>query len=126
VIGLYIAYVMPVYLRLRAGDAFQPGAWNLGRNYRWMCAVAVTWTAIAVVIFSLPFTPAGVPWDAQFDWTALNYSPITVLVVMAAVGIWWLVSAHRSFTGPVRQIEFDAAMGVATEKPAETTRPPVR
>ena len=30
VIGLYIAYVTPVYLRLRAGDAFEPGAWTLG------------------------------------------------------------------------------------------------
>ena len=25
VIGLYIAYVTPVYLRLRAGDRFKPG-----------------------------------------------------------------------------------------------------
>jgi amino acid transporter len=116
VIGLYIAYVMPVYLRLRAGDSFQPGAWNLGAKYKWMCTVAVVWTVIAVVIFSLPFTPAGVPWRDEFDWTALNYSPIAVIVVMAAVGIWWLVSAHKSFTGPVRQIEFDEALGIVEEK----------
>jgi amino acid transporter len=124
VIGLYIAYVMPVYLRLRAGDDFQPGAWNLGGKYRWMCAIAVGWTAIAVVIFSLPFTPAGVPWRDEFDWTAVNYSPITVIVVMGAVGIWWLVSARRTFTGPVRQVEFDEALGIVEEKPEPTGAPP--
>jgi amino acid transporter len=124
VIGLYIAYVMPVYLRLRAGDDFEPGAWNLGGKYRWMCAIAVGWTAVAVVIFSLPFTPAGVPWRDEFDWTAMNYSPITVIVVMGAVGIWWLVSARRTFQGPVRQVEFDEAMGIVEEKPEPTGATP--
>jgi hypothetical protein len=32
VIGLYIAYVIPVYLRWRAGDSFEAGAWSLGRH----------------------------------------------------------------------------------------------
>ena len=35
-VGLYIAYIIPVYLRLRAGDRFQQGAWTLGRHYRWI------------------------------------------------------------------------------------------
>ena len=123
VIGLYIAYVMPVYLRLRAGDAFQPGAWNLGGKYRWMCSIAVGWTIIAMIIFSLPFTPAGVPGRDEFDVTALNYAPITVIVVMGAVGIWWLLSAKRSFTGPVRNIEFDEAMGIVEEEDTTGTAP---
>ena len=29
-VGLYLAYIIPVYLRLRAGDAFEAGPWNLG------------------------------------------------------------------------------------------------
>jgi amino acid transporter len=117
VIGLYIAYVMPVYLRLRAGDSFQPGAWNLGRKYKWMCTVAVAWTIIAMVIFSLPFTPAAVPWSGEFDWTAVNYAPIAVVAVIAAVGIWWLASARNTYTGPVRTIQFDEAMGIVDEEP---------
>ena len=36
VIGLYIAYVIPVYLRWRKGDAFQPGPWTLGKKYKWV------------------------------------------------------------------------------------------
>jgi amino acid transporter len=117
VIGLYIAYVTPVYLRLRAGDSFQVGAWSLGSKYRWMCTVSVVWTIIAMVIFSLPFTPAAVPWSGEFDWTAVNYAPLTVLAVIVAVGIWWLVSARKTYTGPVRTIEFDEALGVVEEEP---------
>jgi hypothetical protein len=124
VIGLYIAYVIPVYLRLRAGDSFQPGAWNLGRKYRWMCTVAVVWTVVAMVIFSLPFTPAAVPWSGEFDWTAVNYAPVTVLAVIVAVGIWWLASAKRTYTGPVRTIQFDEAMGIVDEEPVEQVPPP--
>src|SRR3954471_5277676 len=89
VIGLYIAYVMPVYLRWRKGDAFEPGPWTLGRKYRWMNPAAIVWVAICVIIFILPTSPAGVPWDKSFDWKFVNYAPITVGVVFAAVGIWW-------------------------------------
>ena len=32
VIGLYIAYTIPVFLRWRMGDAFEPGPWTLGRQ----------------------------------------------------------------------------------------------
>jgi amino acid transporter len=124
VIGLYIAYVIPVYLRLKAGDSFVPGAWNLGAKYKWMCRVAVGWTAIAVVIFCLPFVPAGVPWRDEFDWTAVNYAPITVAVVMLAVWIWWEASAKRHYTGPVRTVHFDDAMGIIEEEPVEPTEPP--
>src|SRR3954468_10591741 len=31
VIGLYIAYVLPTFLRLRQGENFVPGPWHLGR-----------------------------------------------------------------------------------------------
>ena len=31
VIGLYVAYVLPTFLRLRLGLGFQPGPWHLGR-----------------------------------------------------------------------------------------------
>jgi amino acid transporter len=124
-IGLYVAYVTPIYLRWRAGDSFQPGAWTLGSKYRWMCPIAVVWTVIATIIFSLPFVPAGVPGRDEFDWTAVNYAPIVNLVLLAAVGIWWFASAKNTFTGPVRNIEFDEAMGIVEEEEdTEATEPP--
>ena len=70
VIGLYIAYVIPIYLRWRRGDAFEPGPWNLGHKYKWMNPFAAVWVAIITVIFILPTNPAGVPWNDEFDWNA--------------------------------------------------------
>jgi hypothetical protein len=28
------------------------------------------------------------------------------------VGLWWLISARKTFTGPVRTVEFDEGAGV--------------
>jgi amino acid transporter len=106
-IGLYIAYVIPVWLRWRKGDAFEPGPWTLGRKYKWVNPAAVLWVAICVVIFSLPQVPAAVPWRNEFDWKFVNYAPITVIVVIAAVGLWWLISARHTFQGPIRQVATD-------------------
>jgi amino acid transporter len=112
VIGLYIAYVLPVYLRWRKGDDFVPGPWTLGKKYKWINPAACIWVAICVVIFILPQAPVGVPWRKEFDWKYVNYAPITVGGLFLVVGIWWLVRAKHTFTGPVRNIEFDEAAGV--------------
>jgi amino acid transporter len=124
VIGLYIAYVMPVYLRLRAGDSFVPGGWTLGAKYKWMCTVSVVWVALMVIIFSLPFTPAAVPFSDDFDWKAVNYAPLMVGALFIAVGVWWLVGAKNTFKGPVRTIEWDEGAGIVEEEPVETEEPP--
>jgi len=116
--------VAPVYLRLRAGDRFTPGSWTLGSKYRWINTIAVVWVALCVVIFSLPFTPAAVPWNDEFDWSALNYAPLMVGGVFIAVWIWWAVSAKNKYTGPVQNISFDEGMGITEEKPTDTTEPP--
>src|SRR6201991_4289986 len=112
VIGLYIAYVLPVYLRWRMRDKFVPGPWTLGRHYRWVNPAAIIWVAICVVIFILPFSPAAVPGRKEFDWRYVNYAPITVGGLLLIVGVWWLVRARHTFTGPVRNVEFDDAAGV--------------
>ena len=40
-VGLYLAYIIPVYLRLRKGDEFEPGPWNLGSRYRLVNILAI-------------------------------------------------------------------------------------
>src|SRR5438876_8515245 len=50
-VGLYIAYIIPVYLRLRAGDRFEPGPWTLGRHYKLVNIGAIVF--VALVVFSL-------------------------------------------------------------------------
>jgi hypothetical protein len=103
VIGLYIAYGVPIYLRWRAGDSFQAGAWTLGSHYRWINPIAVCWILLVVILFLMPTVPAGIPWKSGFDWNVVNYAPITVGGVLLAVGLWWLASARTWFKGPVVQ-----------------------
>ena len=105
-IGLYIAYAIPIYLRWRIGDEFKPGPWNNGRKYKWMNLAATIWVGIITVIFCLPFTPSGVPGNADFSWSSVNYAPLTVGGLLVLVGGWWLIRARHTFTGPVRNIEF--------------------
>jgi amino acid transporter len=101
VIGLYIAYGIPIFLRWRAGSAFQPGAWTLGRHYRWINPIAFVWIVFIAILFLMPITPTGIPWHSGFDWNVVNYAPITVGGVLLIVGVWWIVSAHSWFKGPV-------------------------
>jgi amino acid transporter len=122
VIGLYIAYAIPIFLRLRTGDRFDSGPWTLGRKHRPINLIAIVWTAISVVIFSLPIVPSAVPGNEDFDLKTFNYAPVTVAVVLLAVGLWWILGARKTFTGPIRQIQFDDAAGVVDETPTEPAR----
>jgi amino acid transporter len=103
VIGLYMAFAIPIYLRWRVGSAFQHGAWSLGPHYRWINPIAVVWIGFITILFLMPTVPGGMPWNSGFDWNVVNYAPITVGGVLLAVGIWWLLSARHWFEGPVRQ-----------------------
>jgi hypothetical protein len=112
VIGLYVAYVIPIFLRWRMGDAFEPGPWNNGRKYKWMNPFATFWVGLITIIFILPTVPAGVPWRDEFDWKFVNYAPIVTGGVFIAVGLWWLLGAKNTFTGPRHTIaELDAELG---------------
>jgi amino acid transporter len=96
VIGLYIAYVIPTFLRLRAGDSFTPGRWNLGKWSKPIGTVAVAWTVFICIMLMMPqFAPNG---GKLIDY--LNYAPIAVGVVIGFAGIYWLVSARKWFKGP--------------------------
>jgi amino acid transporter len=101
VIGLYIAYGIPIYLRWRAGAAFQPGAWTLGRHYRWINPIAFVWIGVISILFIMPVTPTGIPWHSGFNWNVVNYAPITVGGVLLLVSAWWFASARTWFKGPV-------------------------
>lgn len=100
VIGLYLAFAIPIYLRWRKGDEWDASdRWNLGSKYKWMNPFAVVWTLYITVIFCLPFVPAAVPWNDDFDYQALNYAPVTVGVLLILATIGWFAGAKGKFTG---------------------------
>jgi len=92
-IGLYVAYVIPTYLRLRQGENFKRGPWHLGRWSYVVGWIAVVWVVIIFFLFMLPqFGPITV--------NTFNYACIAVAVVIGYAGIYWLVSARKWFKGP--------------------------
>ncbi len=105
VIGLYIAFAIPIYLRLRQGDRFEHGAWSLGGHYRWIGVLAVAWIILVCILFLMPIAPTGIPGNADFNWSVVNYAPITVGGAFILFGGWFLLSARKWFKGPVREAE---------------------
>jgi amino acid permease (GABA permease) len=93
VIGLYIAYVLPTFLRLRQGESFVRGPWHLGRWSYVVGWTAVTWVAIITILFMLPQA-------SPITWLSFNYAVVAVAVVLGFAWIYWMVSAKNWFTGP--------------------------
>jgi amino acid permease (GABA permease) len=92
-VGLYVAYVIPVFLRVLKGDRFERGPWHLGRWGRPIGIVATVWVVFIFVLFMLPTS-------APVSVKTFNYTPIAFLVVLGGAAVWWLVSARKWFTGP--------------------------
>ena len=115
VIGLYIAYVLPTFLRLRQGEDFQRGPWHLGRWSYIVGWIAVIWVVIITILFMLPQA-------SPITWLTFNYAPIAVAVVLGFAWIYWAVSAKNWFTGPKVQgtAEELAAIEHELEAPIET------
>jgi amino acid permease (GABA permease) len=93
VIGLYVAYVLPTFLRLRLGADFVRGPWHLGRWSAPIGIIAVSWVVIISILFMLPTV-------SPVTTKSFNYTVIAVVAVLGFAGIWWLVSARNWFTGP--------------------------
>ena len=92
-IGLYIAYGIPILLRLRKGDRFERGPWHLGQWSRPVGIIAVAWIAFIAVLFVLPQV-------YPVTLATFNYAIVAVAVVLVGTGVWWMVSARNWFKGP--------------------------
>jgi len=94
VIGLYIAYGIPILLRLLAGEKFQRGPWHL-RQYSYIVGwIAVVWIGFIAILFVLPqLTPGN-------TLTTFNYAILAVAVVLIYSGGYWFLSAKNWFKGP--------------------------
>ncbi len=105
VIGLYVAFAIPIWLRWKAGDSFQPGGWTLGGRYKWMSIVAVVEIVLTSIVALLPTSNLGAPWYDGFAWKYVNYTVIVVPVALILLWIWWHVSVKNWFTGPKNTVD---------------------
>jgi amino acid transporter len=89
VIGLYVSYIIPVFLAWRArGSAAEVrrGPWHLGRVGSAINVIAMLWVAFITVILAIPD-----------DMRAGK----TVAGLAVALGVWYLASERRRFRGPL-------------------------
>jgi amino acid transporter len=87
-IGLYLSYILPVYLSWRAKGAareIEQGPWNLGRYSAAINFVAILWVIFLSVILSLP------------DRMRAGKSIAAVIVLLA---LWYGLRERRRFKGP--------------------------
>ncbi len=113
VIGLYISYAIPIYLRLTNPD-FQTGPWNLKGKHKLVGWTALIWIVFITVLFFAPlFWPF---WPIFGDDNAIlnadgtesgffkqnNFNFTAPLIIGAAVVFWlyWILSGKKWFTGP--------------------------
>ena len=104
-IGLYLAFAIPIWLRWRHGEKFEVGSWNNGSKYKWMNLVAVAEIVVVSVYLMMPFVPGAVPFSDAFEWKFVNYAPIVTLGALLLLTIWWKTSAKKWFTGPKHTID---------------------
>ena len=112
VIGLYISYAIPIYLRLTNPD-FVVGPWNLKGKHKLVGWTALVWIAFISILFIAPlFWPfwgpfgeteflSGTP-DAYvvFHQNNFNFTGPLILIAAAFVLGYWTLSGKKWFTGP--------------------------
>jgi amino acid transporter len=104
VVGLYLAFAIPIFLRWRAGEDFRVGKWTLGRKYRWMAPLAVLEIGITSFVAMWPTSSLGAPWTPGFGWKYVNYTPLVVVGLLLVLWISWHVSVKKWFTGPTTTV----------------------
>ncbi len=119
VVGLYVCFAIPIFLRWRRGDAFQVGNWNLGRKYKWINAAALIEIVITSIVALFPTSPGGMPWDPSFAWKFVNYTPLLIGGALILLWIFWHLSVKKWFKGPAITVDLPAGTSSAAELAAE-------
>ncbi|MEP7271983.1 MAG: amino acid permease [Acidobacteriota bacterium] len=83
-IGLYISYILPVWLHLRSGSTTERGPWNLGRYSRAINVVAIVWVVFLCVILCLA--------DSR-TW-------MSIAAVTLVLALWYGLRERTRFKGP--------------------------
>jgi amino acid transporter len=110
VIGLYISYAIPIFLRLRNPD-FEVGPWNLKGRHKIVGWTAIVWVVLISLLFCMPlFKPFWpifggdskvVDGDATYyNINNFNFTGPLILLSFIGVGVWWVASAKNWFKGP--------------------------
>ncbi|PCH34841.1 APC amino acid permease [Wolfiporia cocos MD-104 SS10] len=108
-IGLYISYGIPIALRVIYRKQFVRGPFHLGSYSYPIATAAVLWICFITIAFILPEEN---PVNSQ----TLNYAIVAVGIVITYSLGFWIISARKWFTGPIKQIAAEE-MGIDVMDP---------
>ncbi|KAI0705727.1 hypothetical protein C8T65DRAFT_830503 [Cerioporus squamosus] len=95
VVGLYISYITPIFLRLTFWrKKFKPGPFSLGRWQLPIGIIAVAWVGFVTVLFVVP---PGIHPRVE----TMNYSVVVIMAVFVFATLSWIFSARKWSTGPI-------------------------
>ena len=130
VIGLYIAFILPVYLRFRMRrQVRRRGRGALGKHYKWIdIDLDQLGRAHLGAVHPSRSTRRGCRGRTTPRWELTNYTVLWFAGIGIFFGGWWVISAKNWFKGPVRmgteeeleQLEEEqlGAFDLPTEEPA--------
>jgi amino acid transporter len=107
-IGLYVSYVIPVFLRLRARlqgrwTREHDGPWSLGSWSTPVAVVALIWVGIISVLFVLPADSTTWAENLRLDTLGLLGSLqvlATFFWALVALSLYWFLYMRSRFKGP--------------------------
>lgn len=119
VIGLYVSYVTPIFLRITSGrDKLVPGPFSLGKWFVPIGIIAVCWVSFIIVLLVFPpeVNPTAATMSklssldlcvlfAQCSHPCADYTVVIIMAVFVFASVSWAVSARHWFKGPVKTIE---------------------
>ncbi|KAJ3139373.1 hypothetical protein HK100_011778 [Physocladia obscura] len=113
VIGIYLAYLLPILLRVIRNDKFPRGPFSLGQYGVPVGIVAIlflTFSSIALVLPTVYTDPSQyfLADNITFDYdsfvtdylTNFNWAPVVVVGVFTIAQFFWSLSARKWFKGP--------------------------
>jgi len=100
VLGLYIAYIIPILSRFAGGTEWKPGPFSLGKMGLPVAMVAVAWMIFSIVILIFPTSP---------DPTApeMNYTVVVLGGWIALCLVYYFLPVYGGvhwFRGPISNV----------------------
>ncbi|GJP91326.1 hypothetical protein CBS63078_5710 [Aspergillus niger] len=100
-IAQFVAFAIPIAIRVFfVGHRFRKGPWHLGPFGPWIGGMGVAFVLLMVPVLCLPSVTGSDLTPDLMNWTCLVWG-----APMLGVTIWWVVDAHKWFTGPKVNVE---------------------
>ena len=99
-IAQFVAFAIPIAIRVVCHGRFRRGPWHLGRWGRVVGGVGVVFVVFMVPVLCLPQTTGRRLSAKLMNWTCLVYG-----APMLGVVVWWVVDARWWFKGPKVNVE---------------------